>query len=61
MGDGSFNSAVGMNQLTTASAFVHLNMPLGVDEGAAPISGQDAWGVAAFFTGQPRPPGPARD
>jgi thiosulfate dehydrogenase len=60
-GDGSFNSAAGMNRLTTASVFVHANMPLGVDEGAAPISPQDAWDVAAFFTSQPRPPGPLRD
>ena len=60
-GEGSFNSAAGMNRLTTASAFVHANMPFGVDEGAAPISTQDAWDVAAFFTSQPRPPGPLRD
>lgn len=60
-GEGSFNAAAGMSNLTTASAFVHANMPLGVDEGAAPISVQDAWDVAAFFTSQPRPPGPARD
>jgi thiosulfate dehydrogenase len=60
-GEGSFNSAAGMDRLTTASAFVHANMPFGVDEGAAPISTQDAWDVAAFFTSQPRPPGPLRD
>ena len=60
-GEGSFNSAAGMNRLTTASAFVHANMPFGVDEGAASISAQDAWDVAAFFTSQPRPPGPLRD
>jgi thiosulfate dehydrogenase len=47
--------------LTTAAAFVHVNMPLGVDAGAAPLSAQQAWDVAAFFTTQPRPVGPQRD
>jgi thiosulfate dehydrogenase len=60
-GAGSFNSSAGMSRLTTASAFVHANMPLGVDAGAAPISTQDAWDVAAFFTDQPRPAGPQRN
>ena len=50
-----------MNHPATASAFVHANMPLGVDEGAAPISAQDAWDVAAFFTDQPHPPELPRD
>ena len=59
-GGGSFNSAAGMSQLPTAAAFVHANMPFGVDEGAPRISTQDAWDVAAYFTSQPRPPGPSR-
>ncbi len=59
-GGGSFNSTAGMAQLTLAAAFVHANMPLGVDQGAAPLSSQDAWDVAAFLTSQPRPIGPPR-
>jgi thiosulfate dehydrogenase len=60
-GKGSFNSTAGMNLLTTAAAFVHANMPLGVDQGAAPLSTQQAWDVAAFFTSEPRPARPPRD
>jgi thiosulfate dehydrogenase len=60
-GGGSFNSAAGMSLLTTAAAFVHANMPLGVDQGAAPLSTRDAWDVAAFVTSRPRPPGPSRN
>jgi thiosulfate dehydrogenase len=60
-GAASFNSAAGMSQVSIASAFVHANMPLGVDQGAAPPSTQDAWDVAAFFTSEPRPPGPPRN
>jgi len=60
-GGGSFNSAAGMSLLTTAAAFIHANMPFGVDQGAAPLSTQDAWDVAAFLTSRPRPPGPSRN
>jgi thiosulfate dehydrogenase len=60
-GGGSFNSAAGMSLMTTAAAFVHANMPYGVDQGAASLSTQDAWDVAAFFTDQPRAPGPPRN
>jgi thiosulfate dehydrogenase len=60
-GDRSFNSAAGMSRTTTLSAFVQANMPLGVDQGAAPISAEDAWDVAKFVKGQPRPPGPSHD
>jgi thiosulfate dehydrogenase len=60
-GSGSFNSAAGMERPALAAAFVHANMPLGVDQGAAALSSQDSWDVAAFFTSQPRPIGPARD
>jgi hypothetical protein len=51
----------GRNRLTPASAFVNTNMPFGVDQGAAPVSAQDAWDVATFFISQPRPAGPSRD
>jgi thiosulfate dehydrogenase len=50
-----------MERLTVAAAFVHANMPLGVDQGATPLSSQDAWDAAAYFTSQPRPTGPVRD
>jgi thiosulfate dehydrogenase len=60
-GDGSFNSTAGMSLLVTAASFVRANMPAGVDRGAAPLSTQQAWDVAAFVTTRPRPRGPPRD
>jgi thiosulfate dehydrogenase len=60
-GGGSFNSAAGMSLTTTAAAFVHANMPFGVDQGAAALSTPDSWDVAAFLTSRPRPSGPPRN
>jgi thiosulfate dehydrogenase len=48
----SFNDGAGMARVSIAAAFIHAKMPLGRGKSLAP---QDAWDVAAFFTGQPRP------
>jgi thiosulfate dehydrogenase len=59
-GDGSFNAAAGMNNVVTAAAFIHANMPYGVDYRAPMLTEQQAWDVAAFVTSRPRPKGPER-
>lgn len=50
-GPRSFNIGAGMSRLDTAAAFVKAKMPLG----AATLSDQEAYDVAAYFTRQPRP------
>jgi thiosulfate dehydrogenase len=47
----SFNIGAGMARLDTAAAFVKAKMPLG----GAPMSDQEAYDVAAYFTRQSRP------
>jgi thiosulfate dehydrogenase len=64
-GPGSFNAAAGMNQLVTAAAFIHANMPLEASYRAPVLSEQEAWDLAAYMTSRPRPgprppPTPAR-
>jgi thiosulfate dehydrogenase len=58
-GQDSFNAAAGMNRVATAAAFIHANMPLGATAVAPVLSVQDAWDIAAYIDGQPRPPAPA--
>jgi thiosulfate dehydrogenase len=58
-GDDSFNAAAGMNTIETAAAFIRANMPRGIDYRQPRLTVQQAWDVAAFVTGQPRPPAPA--
>ena len=50
-GPRSFNIGAGMARLDTAAAFVKAKMPLG----GVPISDQESYDVAAYFTRQPRP------
>ena len=50
-GPRSFNIGAGMASLDTAAAFVKAKMPLG----GTPLSDQEAYDVAAYFTQQPRP------
>lgn len=50
-GPQSFNIGAGMARLDTAAAFVKAKMPLG----GVPISDQESYDVAAYFTRQPRP------
>ncbi|MFO0996079.1 MAG: c-type cytochrome [Alphaproteobacteria bacterium] len=54
-GPQSFNSAAGMNNPATLAAFAHDNMPYGVDFTRPLLSVQQAWDVAAFIAGRPRP------
>lgn len=60
-GDGSYNSAAGMADMRTAAAFIRANMPDGITIADPLLSEQEAWDVAAFIDGKPRPPGPPRD
>lgn len=57
-GAGSFNAAAGMSRPVMAAAFIRDNMPLGANAGAPALTAQDAWDIAAFIDGQPRPPAP---
>lgn len=52
-GAGSFNDGAGMHRLATMAEFVRYNMPYG----AAPntLTAQEAYDVAAFVLGHPRP------
>lgn len=59
-GQGSFNAAAGMSQLTTAAAFIHANMPYVTDYRAPALTVQQAWDVAAFMISRPRPAGPSK-
>jgi len=47
----SFNIGAGMARVDTAAAFVKAKMP----PGGAALTDQEAYDVAAYFTGQPRP------
>jgi len=51
-GPQSFNDGAGMARTSIAAAFVQSKMPLG---NAGTLSDQDAYDIAAYFTGQPRP------
>lgn len=57
-GPGSFNAQAGMSKMEIASAFVHANMPRGVNYTDPVLSEQQAWDVAAFIGSNPRPAGP---
>ncbi len=54
-GRSAYNAGAGMHRLPTAAAFIKANMPAG--EGGT-LSDQQAWDVAAFVNGKPRPPSP---
>ena len=51
-GPDSFNDGAGMNGIPKMAAFVQHNMP---QNRKGVLSAQDAWDVAAFVHGQPRP------
>lgn len=56
-GPRSFNWGAGMHRVNTAAGFIKANMPYG----AAPaLSDQQAWDVAAFVLGHPRPEDPRK-
>lgn len=51
----SYNAGAGMHRVQTAAAFIKANMPLG--QGGT-LTDQQAWDVAAFVNGHPRPADP---
>ncbi len=57
-GDGAYNAAAGMADIRVAAAFIRANMPDGITFEDPMLSEQEAWDVAAFVDGKPRPPGP---
>jgi thiosulfate dehydrogenase len=54
-GRGSYNKGAGMHQVPTAAAFIKANMPAGAPN---TLSDQEAWDVAAYINGKPRPADP---
>ncbi len=54
-GPDSYNDGAGMARPITAAAFIHANMPFGTDFTHPVLSAQDAYDVAVFIDGQPRP------
>lgn len=57
-GADSYNAAAGMGRVATAAAFIHANMPLGSSQSAPILSPAEAWDIAAYIDGQPRPKAP---
>ena len=54
-GPHSYNWGAGMERVSNAAAFIHANMPYGL---GGSLSVQQAWDVAAFVDGHPRPQDP---
>jgi thiosulfate dehydrogenase len=54
-GPDSFNDGAGMHRLIASASFIRANMPFGTRYDAPTLSVEDAWDVAAFINGQPRP------
>jgi thiosulfate dehydrogenase len=54
-GPDSYNDGAGMARGITAAQFVHANMPFGTTADAPVLPVADAFDVAAFINGQPRP------
>lgn len=57
-GDDSFNAGAGMARLDYAAAYIHDNMPFGIDYQDPVLNVQQAWDVAAYLVSKPRPPDP---
>lgn len=53
-GDDSFNAGAGMARLDSAAAYIHDNMPFGIDYQDPVLSVQQAWDVAAYLVSKPR-------
>jgi len=58
-GDDSFNKGAGMAKLAYAASYIRANMPFTINYEDPVLSVQQAWDVAAYMTGKPRPPAPA--
>jgi len=56
-GANSYNKGAGMHRVPTAAAFIKANMPMG--QGGT-LTDQEAWDVAAFIDGKPRPQDPRK-
>jgi thiosulfate dehydrogenase len=54
-GPDSYNDGAGMARPITAANFIRANMPFGTDYAHPVLSVQDAFDVAVFIDGQPRP------
>ncbi len=54
-GPQSYNKGAGMHNVATAAAFIKANMPLGQPN---TLTDQEAWDVAAYINGKPRPADP---
>jgi thiosulfate dehydrogenase len=54
-GDRSFNWGAGMAEIDKAAGFIKANMPLGQ---SGKLTDQQAWDVAAYIDGKPRPQDP---
>jgi thiosulfate dehydrogenase len=54
-GPDSYNDGAGMARPITAASFIHANMPFGADYAHPLLSPKDAFDVAAYVDGQPRP------
>jgi thiosulfate dehydrogenase len=54
-GPDSFNDGAGMARAITAAQYIHANMPFGTTSEAPVLPVADAFDVAAFVLGQPRP------
>jgi len=54
-GPDSYNNGAGMARLLTAAAFAKYNMPVGTTFDAPVLTDDDAYDVAAYINGQPRP------
>lgn len=54
-GPDSYNWGAGMHRIPTAAGFIKANMPLGR---GGTLTDQEAWDVAAFVNGHPRPQDP---
>ena len=54
-GQDSYNDGAGMARPITAASFIQANMPFGTDYAHPVLGVQDAFDVAVFIDGQPRP------
>lgn len=54
-GEHSYNDGAGLYRLSSFAGFVKNNMPFGTDYHNPKLTDEEAWDVAAFVNGQPRP------
>lgn len=54
-GDHSYNEAAGLYRVSTFAGYIKTNMPFGATADNPQLSDEEAWDLAAFVNGQPRP------